>query len=273
MRSMTMRDVFISHSAKDKNIVKYFIDDILVGSINILINEISCSSIEGTKIESGDEWRPAIRDNLNNAKIVFLIITTNYKSSEICLNEMGAAWALCDNVIPLIVEPINYESVGVLMEVREIEKIADEGSLDRVKDKIQAILKIPFEQIKSDRWTAKKKEFLIRLGEYIEKNPFPHPVSESEVNKLLKINVDLNIAFKEIVNENEKLKNVIEDLKKLKDARAVETIKIKHGLTASLDIFRELAEEVKSSLLSFDEATIAIIYQNYSGNSLSVDMD
>jgi len=268
-----MRKIFISHSSKDAKIARYFIDDILVGSINIMIKEIFCSSTEGTRIESGDDWRIAIRKNLTEATIVILIITTNYKSSEICMNEMGAAWALCDNVIPLIVEPINYEDAGVLMEVKQLEKLGDEKSLDRVKDKLQAILKISPDQIKSDRWTVMKKEFLIKLGEYLKENPFPYPISEMEVNKFGKYNEELTTALKEKIRENEKLTSVIGKLKKLKDIKQVEAIKIKHGLTKKFDKFKELVKQVMFCLSDFHTSVIAIIYQDYSGRSLTIDIE
>lgn len=44
--------------------------------------------------------------NLLNAKIIILIITPNYKESEMCLAEIGVAWTSGKHVIPVIVPPI-----------------------------------------------------------------------------------------------------------------------------------------------------------------------
>ena len=111
-----MSEIFISHSSKDKSIVSAFLDEILVGSLAIKVSNIFCTTIDGTKIKSGEDWRDSIKEHLENAKINFLIISPNYKESEVCLNEMGAIWVSKGIVIPLIVDPVNYSTVGVLQQ-------------------------------------------------------------------------------------------------------------------------------------------------------------
>ena len=44
------KDIFISHSGKDKQIVDNFIDLILHGALSVPINNIFCTSTDGTKI-------------------------------------------------------------------------------------------------------------------------------------------------------------------------------------------------------------------------------
>ena len=186
--NFTYRDIFISHSTKDEFIIKAFVDIILDNGLTIEPTNIYCTSLDGMKTESGEDWRDDIKDKLKNAKVTFLIITPNYKESEICLNEMGAAWVLSSKVIPLIVDPINYESVGVIMNVRQIEKLHEEKSLDRIKDIVQNKLNIPSESIKSDRWTAKKQEFLFKLRDHLKEHQFQPPLIRAEFNKLIKNN-------------------------------------------------------------------------------------
>jgi hypothetical protein len=89
-----MTCIFISHASKDKKIIDAFIDDILVGSGLVELDDIFSTTTDGTKIDSGEDWRNSIKDHLEKAKITFQIITPNYKESEVCLNEMGAAWVL-----------------------------------------------------------------------------------------------------------------------------------------------------------------------------------
>lgn len=156
--------IFVSHAIKDEKIAKAFVDLILHGSLYIPINEIYCISADGTKIKSGDDWRKSIRNAIREVKINFLIITPNYKNSEVCLNEMGAAWVSDAKVIPMIIEPITYKTVGVIQEPNQIEKLTDEKSLDRIKDFIQEELEIY--NTSNERWTAKKKEFLEIVNHY-----------------------------------------------------------------------------------------------------------
>ena len=108
------RKIFISHAIKDKEIADAFVDVILHGALSVSIDEIFCVSTDGTKIKSGDDWRNSIRENIFSAKINFLLISPNYKESEVCMNEMGAAWMTDAIVLPLIIDPINYKTVGVI---------------------------------------------------------------------------------------------------------------------------------------------------------------
>jgi|GEM_PF-4518711 len=174
--------IFVSHAIKDEKIAKAFVDLILHGSLYIHIFEIYCISADGTKIKSGDDWRKSIRDAIREVKINFLIITPNYKNSEVCLNEMGAAWVSDAKVIPMILEPIIYKTVGVIQEPNQIEKLTDEKSLDRIKDFIQEELEIY--NTSNERWTAKKKEFLETVNHYLASKPFEQLDTDVEVNLL-----------------------------------------------------------------------------------------
>jgi hypothetical protein len=60
---------------------------------------------------------------------VIQIITSNYKESEICLNEMGAAWVLNNTVIPFILSPITYTSVGFIHSPNQLLRLNDENDL------------------------------------------------------------------------------------------------------------------------------------------------
>jgi hypothetical protein len=61
--------IFISHASKDEPIiVSPFIDDILVGALNVKYTDIFCTSADGMKVESGEDWRNAIKESLQNSK-------------------------------------------------------------------------------------------------------------------------------------------------------------------------------------------------------------
>lgn len=96
--------IFISHSSKDAEIVRKFTDEILILSLGTDRSKIFCTSIEGMGVKSGEDFRSRIKKELLNAEIIIQIISKSYKASEVCLNEMGAAWVLSDKVIPLILD-------------------------------------------------------------------------------------------------------------------------------------------------------------------------
>lgn len=218
------KSIFISHASKDNEIVDAFIDIILQGALSVPIDKIFCVSTDGTKIESGADWRDSINKSLLSAKINFLIITPNYKESEVCLNEMGAAWVTSATVLPLIVEPINYKTVGVIQEPNQIEKLLDEKSLDRIKDKVQEKLEISPALVKSDRWTVKKKEFLIRVKKYLEFHPFQVPMDREVFDRILQEKFDLEITITSLIHEKSKLEDLIRKLKAAKNQIEVSEI-------------------------------------------------
>ena len=131
--------IFISHSSKDESLVKLFTDKILQLALKINLSNIFCTSIQSASITSGEDFRIAIKDNLINASIVIQIITPNYKASEVCMNEMGAAWVLSNRVIPFILNPVTYTSVGFIHQPTQLLKLDDINDLlkfiDEIKDK------------------------------------------------------------------------------------------------------------------------------------------
>ena len=120
---------FISHSSKDSEIVEPFIDNILCLGLNISRDDIFCSSIDEMGIRSGKNFREIIKDELQNSKAVIQIITKNYKESEVCLNEMGAAWVLNSTVVAFILEPITFNNVGFIHSVNQLLKLNDKNKL------------------------------------------------------------------------------------------------------------------------------------------------
>ena len=129
-----MKRIFISHSSKDSLLVKAFVDRILILGLNIDKNEVFCTSVEEMGIKSGDDFKKEIENQLKQAKYVIQIITSNYKSSEVCLNEMGAAWMLAEKVIPFILSPVKYDNVGFIHSTTQLLKLNTKKDLLKFKD-------------------------------------------------------------------------------------------------------------------------------------------
>jgi hypothetical protein len=268
------KKIFISHASNDKVIAQDFIDLILIGALGVGIEEIFASTIEGAKIESGDDWRDSIKENLHTAKITFIIITPNYKESEVSLNEMGAAWVLSGKTLPVIVEPINYKSVGVIQQPKQIEKLLDEGSLDRIKDIVQRELEIPVEKIKSDRWTQKKKEFIAKLKKHVEANPFPIAIERSEFDSLNAQVKDMNSTIDNMIIEKMELEQLVGELKAAKDKDAVKAILKKREPTNEIDEFKELIKQAKEELNKFGYVVQKIFFKEFSRNDgITIDVE
>lgn len=149
--------IFISHSSKDKAIVEEFVDEILQLGMGIDAERISCTSIEEMGIPNGTKMREWIQEKIVDCKVAFLMISPNYKKSEICLNEMGAVWALDKDVKILLLPGIDYGNFGWLEEIRQAGHIESEGVLDQLYDD----LKMEFGSDKKvTEWGRHKKKFL-----------------------------------------------------------------------------------------------------------------
>lgn len=86
--------VFISHAGDDKIIIRHFINHILKNGLGLRDENIVCTSFEETTHLSGEDIPTYIKEKIENAALVLAMVSQNYKKSEVCQNEVGAAWAL-----------------------------------------------------------------------------------------------------------------------------------------------------------------------------------
>lgn len=265
-----MKKIFVSHASLDVPIVNALIDDLLVGTLSVKVNDIFSTTTDGMKIRSGEDWRESIHEALKQSLVTILLITPNYKESEVCLCEMGAAWVTSSKVFPFIVDPISYSDVGIIQQPKQIENILNEKSLDRLRDEIQLILKIDPKEIKSDRWTVKKIEFLQKVKLHLNENPFKTPLSRIEFDKVLIDKENLEDAVKFLVEEKNSQELYIQDLKKAKDQTEVKSIEIKHQKINSLDEFSELCKNATIHLKKLSPIMRGVVFVSYSGKDIRV---
>lgn len=134
---MTKDKIFISHSSKDAAYIKVFVEKILILGLDVPAERIFCSSMEGHGIKSGHYIPDTLKEEINKSSLAFLFISKNYKASEVCLNEVGAAWATLtkETVIPLLMPDIDFSEVGFLDINRLGLKIHEkEGILKLIQD-------------------------------------------------------------------------------------------------------------------------------------------
>lgn len=149
--------IFISHSSKDKALVEQFVDEILQLGLGIANDRILCTSIEEMGIPNGTKMREWIQEKIANCSVAFLMISPNYKKSEICLNEMGAVWALEKDVKILLLPGVDYGNFGWLEEIRQAGHVENESVLDQLYDD----LKTEFgSDTKVSEWNRHRKKFI-----------------------------------------------------------------------------------------------------------------
>ncbi len=152
--------IFISHSSKDKDIVENFIDNILRLGLGFDTHDIFCTSIEDMAIRNGEDMREHIQANINNCDLAFLMISKSYKSSSICLNEMGAVWAYKKKIKTFVLPDATFDTIGWLYEVSKADRIDNALSLDALYDDLTNIYNI---DKKTVEWGRQRDKFINTL--------------------------------------------------------------------------------------------------------------
>ncbi len=126
------RKIFISHSSKDEKIIKQFTKDILIAGCGLRQNWIFCT-LDHSSIHTGEDFRNEIVRGMRECDFIILMISNNYKESEVCLNEMGAAWALTGKtVLPFVLPDCSFEDMGFLYNVKQGASVTDKTKLDEL---------------------------------------------------------------------------------------------------------------------------------------------
>lgn len=130
------KKIFISYSSKDEDIIRKFKTEILLAGCSLQAEDIFCT-LDHSAIKTGDDFRNAIIRNMKECDFILLMISENYKRSEICLNEMGAAWALQGKtVLPFILPSCSFDDMGCLYNVKQGASIIDKTKLDELYEEI-----------------------------------------------------------------------------------------------------------------------------------------
>lgn len=150
------KKIFISHSSKDKDIIEKFVDHILQLGIGIKAEDIFCTSIEDLGVRNGEDIRKHIQTNIRNADYAFLLISKNYKTSEICINEMGAVWAYDSNVRFYLLPDVDFDEIGWLCDTRKADMINSSIVLDALHKELIQYFELPDKDI----WSRQREIFL-----------------------------------------------------------------------------------------------------------------
>lgn len=123
---------FISHSSDDRYIVNGFIKEILKIGCGFKDDDIFCT-LDTSAIRTGDDFREKIIENMKECDYILFFISENYNKSDVCKNEMGAAWALeGKRKLPFILPDISFDQLGFLNIVKQGASITDKVKLDEL---------------------------------------------------------------------------------------------------------------------------------------------
>lgn len=260
---MTSKPIFISHAAVDDKIADVVVD-ILNTAVGINVTEqVFCTSLEGMKIPPGKDFKEFVREQIQEPKIVILLISKNYLASQFCLAELGASWAMAHRIIPMLIQPADYGDMKAVLANVHALKIDDASdwneALQVFKDEFGIDPNV-------NRWERKRDEQLKRLKPLYKKQPDPPLISSDKFNA---IQSKLQAANEEIVDlesEVARLEELNEAIKATKDAAEVSKAELESLPT--YEGFQELCAEVARALDALPGIVGEALYREERGEFL-----
>ncbi len=215
---MPSKPIFISHAAVDQAIADKVVDLLSNGMAINVHDDVFCSSLEGLSVPPGKDFVNFIREQIQQPKIVVMLISQNYLVSQFCLAELGASWAMAHRAIPMLVPPVRYSDLkAVLVNIAALT-ITDSNDWN---DALVVFQEAVGAKPNVNRWERKRDEFLEAISPLLaqQKAPSIVPLAKLEVAEHR-----VCAANEEIKGLEAKLAQVRESyncIKKLKNANEV----------------------------------------------------
>ena len=161
--------VFISHAELDKEFANEIVT--LFEFIGVKgKDKLLCTSVDGYRIPVGRDIVEYLREVFNNYDLFVIILHThNYYTRPVCLNEMGAAWALKTKYYSVLAPDFNFtEMTGVVNNKDVAIKIGAEDCEARVNQLKNALVDFfGLSQPDEDRWPHYRGKFIENCSKFI----------------------------------------------------------------------------------------------------------
>ncbi|WP_386684151.1 toll/interleukin-1 receptor domain-containing protein [Loktanella sp. R86503] len=217
-----MTDIFISHATKDKHLAEKLVD-LLKEGIGVPNEAIFCSSLDGHGIPFGEDFNAYMKEQIQEPKLVLLLMTPAYMESWFCLMEVGAAWSQSHRSLAIVVPPIKFSVVTSTLGLKQAWDITHHPGLIDLRKMVQDS-GIILETRSEHTWDKKRTDWKSALKQALKKLVGPSTVSADTYQEVLEriIEQEDEIGTLQELLEDEKKK--VAALIEAKDADAVETI-------------------------------------------------
>ena len=165
--NLQLKKVFISHAHKDEFIVGQIIE--ILEALGLGDKQIFCTSFGEYGIQMGENFLERIKAELNSDSLVLFLLSENFYKSYVCLCEMGAAWVLTKEHIPILIPPFDFKDVEGVIPLTQGFKVNDSSRLNIFKDKVESFFGIP-KPLNFHTWERKRDNVLDRINDKISKN-------------------------------------------------------------------------------------------------------
>ena len=165
--------LFISHSSKNKDYVKAFVE--FLEDIGLRKN-IICSSISDYSIPLNKNIYDWLRSEFQNSNLhVIYLLSKEYYDSPACLNEMGASWVLRHKWTSILLPKFDFSQIEGCIDKNQISIKLDDTDKDLLNLRLEELKNDIIEEFKlsefnSSYWERKRNEFLSKITEIIDKD-------------------------------------------------------------------------------------------------------
>lgn len=157
------RKVFISHATKDKEIVAELID--LIRLAGVPHGQIFCSSFAEYTIPLGVNYLEWLKKEISADALILYVLSEHFYESPICLAEMGGAWVLSNQHVPLVVPPFEFNKIkGVIPETQGMV-INDPSNVNRLADLLTTAFSLA--SAKTITWERDRNRILTRMNSHL----------------------------------------------------------------------------------------------------------
>lgn len=132
-----MKNIFISHSSKNKDIAEQFTS--YLEKLGIKSKNIFCSSVISQGIKNGENLNSAIGKAIKKSHLLIYLISNDFVESSYCMEELGVGWYLAQEhnkkCFYLLLPDINAERLRgfVNSKIQQFSFISKEKEDDLVK--------------------------------------------------------------------------------------------------------------------------------------------
>ncbi|WP_339810814.1 toll/interleukin-1 receptor domain-containing protein [uncultured Imperialibacter sp.] len=130
--SRLKKGIFLSHSSKDSDIVEKFKDLVLINGLGVSHKDIMFTSREEGGIHGGINIPNKLHDFLKNKMALFIqFLSLNYRASETCVNEEGAAWIIMEEVmlVPVLLPGSDAKEIAWILNTNKGIRINSKPAL------------------------------------------------------------------------------------------------------------------------------------------------
>lgn len=185
--------VFISHSTNDVAIVEKLVT--MLEQIGVKQSQLFCSSIAGYGIPQGaGDLYDYIRNEMSNDNLfVIMMLSPNYYSSPVCLNEMGAAWVKQSTYQSILLPGFRYSEIKGAVNPRDMSfSLSDRENrhlaLNEFKDRI--ITHLGLTDINHTLWERFRDKFTDEVDQIAQLSPDEKPVTTKKTELQVELSTD-----------------------------------------------------------------------------------